>query len=439
MQFRDLAILALASLVATQDSDTDTQSLNATLSGNDQLSNLTSFLSLNPAIVSTLSQASNITILAPSNDAFSEFAETDVGRDIASNPGLLAALLQYHVLNGTFQASQITNQSTFVPTFLNNDTYANVTGGQVVEAVKVGNETVFYSGLLQNATVTTAYAMSGYKAGVHAGRLSKTPGLTPLSLKSLDISKWLEHLLHQPTSLGYEHYADSVPPPLVIDRVLVFPPNVLDTANALNLTSLRGAVNATDSIEAANARNITIFAPNNEAFNNIGSALANLSNDDLQNILEYHIVEDVYYSTSLENGTTLQTEDDDRELTITTNENGTVFVNAAEVVVPNVLIANGVLHIIDNVLNPDNTAVPSESATAGAPGFTGSAVSEQPFTSGQPTPTTQVNPTSEGAGPAQSTAAGSGSETSGAAMPLMTSGVQYAALFGAGAAAYLGF
>lgn len=238
---------------------------------------------------------------------------------------------------------------------------------------------------------------------------------------------------------------------------MTLPPSVLEGALALNLTSLYGAVNATDSIEEATKRNITIFAPNNEAFNSIGSALANLSSDDLQSILEYHIVENVYYSTDLANGTTLETEDDDRDVQITTNENGTVFVNAAEVVVPNVLIANGVLHIIDkyvfaffpylsihncadsasSVLNPSNTAAPSASATAGAPGFTGSPASEQPFTSGQPTPTTQVNPTSEGAGPAQSTAGGS--ESSGLAAPRCTGGVEYAALIGAGAAALWGF
>lgn len=157
MQFKHLSILALASAVAAQDnSSNDTQSLNATLSGNDQLSNLTAFLSSAPGLISTLSQARNITILAPSNEAFSEFANTDIGREASNNPYLLVALLDYHVLNGTFQASQITNQSTFVPTFLSNETYSNVTGGQVIEAVKVGNETVFYSGLLQNSTVTSA-------------------------------------------------------------------------------------------------------------------------------------------------------------------------------------------------------------------------------------------------------------------------------------------
>jgi hypothetical protein len=92
-----------------------------------------------------------------------------------------------------------------------------------------------------------------------------------------------------------------------------------------------------------------------------------------------------------------------------------------------------------SVLNPNNTVAPSASATAGAPGFTGSAASEQPFTSGQPTPTTTVNPTSEGPGAAQSTAAGSGSKTSGAAVPRATGSVEYVALLGAGAAALLGF
>ncbi|KAJ4305378.1 hypothetical protein N0V90_000909 [Kalmusia sp. IMI 367209] len=386
MQYRHLSLLALASSVLAQDNPNNTQSLNATLSGNDQLSNLTSFLSLDPRLLETLSQANNITILAPSNDAFTEFASTDAGRDVASNPGLLAALLQYHVLNGTFQSSQVSNTSTFIPTLLTNETYANVTGGQVVEAIQVGNETVFYSGLLQNATVTTA---------------------------------------DQNFTGGVVH---------IVDRVLALPASVLDTANAVNLTSLRGAVNATDQVDAVNQRDITIFAPNNEAFNSIGSALANLSTEDLRSIIDYHVVDEIRYSDSLENGTTLETAADE-DLTITI-VNETVFVNAAEVVVPNILIANGVLHIIDNVLNPDNTAAPSESATAGAPGFTGSAVSEQPFTSGQPTPTTQINPTSEGAGPAQTAAESSSS--SGVAMPMMTGGVEYAALLGAGAAVFFG-
>ena len=134
----------------------DTQSLNSTFSGNSQLSNLTAFLNLNPSLVQQLSNAQNITILAPSDGAFAELTNSSAGNALATDSGLVNALLQYHVLNGTHTADQISNLSVFIPTLLNNGTYSNATGRQVVEAVQIGNETVFYSGLLQNVTVTQA-------------------------------------------------------------------------------------------------------------------------------------------------------------------------------------------------------------------------------------------------------------------------------------------
>jgi uncharacterized surface protein with fasciclin (FAS1) repeats len=153
-----ITLATLAGFAVAQD----TQNLNATLSGNEQLSNLTTFLGLAPDLLQALSNATNITILAPSNEAFANFANSSLAADVTADPGLLAAVLQYHVLNGTYTASQITNQSAFLPTMLQNSSYANVTGGQVVEAVMIGNETVFYSGLLQNSTVTSA--VSYYQA-----------------------------------------------------------------------------------------------------------------------------------------------------------------------------------------------------------------------------------------------------------------------------------
>lgn len=155
MQFKHLPILALASYALAQGSN-GTQSLNATLAGTPELSNLTSFLSMNPALLSTLSTATNITILAPNNDAFGQLVNSSAGQALASDPGLITALLTYHVLNGTYPASSITNMSAFVPTLLTNETYANVTGGQVVEGVMIGEDVVFYSGLLQNSTVSQA-------------------------------------------------------------------------------------------------------------------------------------------------------------------------------------------------------------------------------------------------------------------------------------------
>lgn len=65
-----------------------------------------------------------------------------------------------------------------------------------------------------------------------------------------------------------------------------------------------------------------------------------------------------------------------------TVENGTVYVNSARVIVPDVLVANGVVHVIDGVLNPNNTAAtPNPSTTSVA--FSGaSSATDVPFTSG---------------------------------------------------------
>lgn len=392
MQFKHLSLALLASLVSAQDQGNSTgQDLNATLASQPSLSNLTTFLSLSPGLLEQLSSANDLTILAPSDEAFAELQDSEAFQALATDVGAVAALLQYHVLNGTIRAADITNTSTFVPTLLTNGSYSNVTGGQVVEAIVIGNETVFYSGLLQNATVSQA-------------DLNFTGGV-----------------IH------------------IIDSVLTLPLNVLDTANAADLTAFRGAVNATDSIEAVNdTPDLTIFAPNNEAFQSVFSALQNLSTEDIASVLAYHVIEGtVGYSSLLENGSSYQTLNG-ANLTVTFGENGTVFVNSARVVTPNVLVANGVIHIVDNVLNPNATAGPEPSATTGAPGFTGaSSASDVPFTSDQPTPTTQVNPTTEGAGPAATEAVSS--STSGPAMPMRTGAVGAAALFGAGAAVFIGY
>ena len=92
-------------------------------------------------------------------------------------------------------------------------------------------------------------------------------------------------------------------------------------------------------------RNITVFVPSNRAFANIGSILANASETDLQDILKYHVVNNTLgYSSDLKNGTLTTADGEDLNIAI---YNGTVYVNEAKVIVPDVLISNGVLHVID--------------------------------------------------------------------------------------------
>ncbi|KAH7077695.1 FAS1 domain-containing protein [Paraphoma chrysanthemicola] len=379
MLFKSLSVLALAGHAFAQNTPTLLQALNSSA----DLSQLQAVLGLNPGLIETLSGATNITILAPSNRAFGQVPNATLA-GLTQNTGLLTALLQYHVLNGTYPASAVTNTSAFIPTLLTNRQFTNVTGGQRVNAVLRNGNVTFFSGLLANSTVSQANV--NFTGGV----------------------------IH------------------VIDSLLTLPENAADTLAAANLTSLRGALNATGLVSVVNnSPNLTIFAPNNAALQAIGGGLANLSAADITNVLTYHVINGtVGYSSGLSNGTVLRAANG-ANLTITIND-GRVFVNNARVVTPDVLIANGVVHVIDAVLNPNNATIANPSATAGSPAFSGAAsASDVPFTSGQPTPSRTIAPA------ATSNAAASSSRSSAAAAPMQTGAVGMGALLGAAAVYFL--
>jgi len=149
---KPLSVLALAGLAVAQNSTAP--DLVTALTG--AASELSTLAGLVPAsILQTLSSLQNITLLAPSNAAFAKVDNATLTA-LSADPGLLAALLTYHVLNGTFPSTAITDNSVFVPSLLTNTSYANVTGGQRVEVEKEDDKVVIYSGLGTNSTVTTA-------------------------------------------------------------------------------------------------------------------------------------------------------------------------------------------------------------------------------------------------------------------------------------------
>ncbi|KAM0558366.1 hypothetical protein ACHAPJ_005060 [Fusarium lateritium] len=359
MKLQSLVTLALSGFAAAQSRTNLTAALE---SENSTLSELNGLLSAQPSLLRALGRLRNVTILAPSNDAIKELLnDTTVARQVERDPSAIAAILQYHVLNGTHYASNFTDTPMFIPTLLSNATYANVTGGQRVEAMAMNDTVSFYSGFREQANVTQA-------------DLNFTGGV-----------------IH------------------IVNRVLNIPKNLSDTAVAANLSAVAGALTESKLVSnLSRARNITVFAPSNSAFAKIGSVLANLSESDLENILEYHVINNtVGYSTDLKNGTLNTAAGEKINIAI---ENGTVWVNEAKVLVPDVLIANGVLHVIDGVLNPDKpsaTANPTASTQEAA--FSGaSSVSDIPFTSGVPAatePATGLSPSTSTEGAAQATAA----------------------------------
>jgi len=388
MRFSSLLTASMASVVAGQG-------LTQTLMDQPSLSNLTTYLNLFPTLLNELSSMSNITLLAPSNMAFETALNSSTGAAFtANNTDVISALFSYHVLNGSY-----TNFSTmpeFVHTALMPGMYANVTGGQAVEALTSSNmsnaTTTFYSGLLQNSTVATN------------GTFNFTGGV-----------------VH------------------VVDHFLVMPENLTNTAVQLNLRSAVGALTVAGLADAVDTMmDATFFVPDNAAFQAIGSALATSTPQELARILQYHVVNGtVGYSSMLTNGSTLTTMDG-IPVTITIQDSE-IFVNSARVVTQDVLVANGVMHVIDGVLNPGNrTASAQPTASTQAPAFSGaSSASDTPFTSGVASATTSVNtegPTSAASAAATGGSSGSSSSSSGGAMPLKTGAVGAAALFGGAAA-----
>lgn len=96
---------------------------------------------------------------------------------------------------------------------------------------------------------------------------------------------------------------------------------------------------------------------------------------------------------------------------ITRGAGGALYVNGARIVQSNVLVRNGVMHLVDQVLNPAATSAPSAAATAGIAAYSGAAsqTTDVPFTSAiTATPTTtvaQVQTHAAAAPPARSAAA----------------------------------
>lgn len=93
---------------------------------------------------------------------------------------------------------------------------------------------------------------------------------------------------------------------------------------------------------------VTIFAPSNDAFEAIGSALRMIAPQDLANILGYHVLtQQVQFSTDLLGAdqmtlSTLQGQN------ITVRRDGAqLFVNSAKVLIADVLVTNGVVHVLD--------------------------------------------------------------------------------------------
>lgn len=136
---------------------------------------------------------------------------------------------------------------------------------------------------------------------------------------------------------------------------------IVDIALAdTQFSTLVSALQRTDLVSTLQGDGpFTVFAPTNAAFTALGVDLATISDDDLKEILLYHVLGASVKSTDLADGqtyasTAAATGPGGNALSILVEKSGSgVKVNnAANVTTADVAADNGVIHIVDNVITP---------------------------------------------------------------------------------------
>jgi hypothetical protein len=172
----------------------------------------------------------------------------------------------------------------------------------------------------------------------------------------------------------------------------------------------------------------TFFVPINEGFESVGEILAGLGSEELDGILRYHVVPGtIQYYDILQNSTSLTTLQGDN-VTISVTQDEDIFINGAAIIYYDLVVANGVVHPIENVLNPNATfTVPVDGTDGGSPAFEGAIIITAPTATGD---------AARSESSASATSLVSSLPSEGAARPMKTAAIGAAVLFGGAAMAF---
>lgn len=288
------------------DSTADNNSIADIASGNSNFSVLVDALG-RANLASTLDQSGSFTVFAPTNDAFQSFLSAKGFSSLNDVPvDVLRQILLNHVVSGT-----------------------NLSGSLQTGYVKT----------LALGSASTTNNLSMFVNVTNSGvRLNGVTSVTTADIRA---------------SNGVIH---------VVDAVIDLPTIVTHATANPNFSTLVGALTSTGQpdfvgILSGNTNApFTVFAPSNDAFarfeNQNPGTLASLTPAQLTAVLTYHVVTGAnVLSTGIPSGP------------ITTFETGTFTVNGTtitdeagrqtNIVAVDVQAANGVIHVLDNVILPN--------------------------------------------------------------------------------------
>lgn len=264
----------------------------------DTLEQLLGSLGLNATLSTTDVE---FTLFAPTDAAFAALG-SDVIAQVLADPALLNAILSNHLVTGTTLAADLSD----------GDVLRAITNRRL--NIEIDNGVVTINGAVISMTDLTA-------------------------------------------DNGVVHVVDAVVPTAaftILDVVDLNPQSFSTLAAALDASGLDAAVDDPDA-------ELTVFAPTDAAFDVLGQdvldALLADPSGDLTTILQYHVLGEQVGAVDLSNGDKLTTlMGDDLNVTLIGNPvRG--FVENAELIQVDVVTDNGVIHVVDVVLNPARVTV----------------------------------------------------------------------------------
>ncbi|MDB2657398.1 fasciclin domain-containing protein, partial [Crocinitomicaceae bacterium] len=147
-----------------------------------------------------------------------------------------------------------------------------------------------------------------------------------------------------------------------IDAVILADETVADIAIDNGFSTLVTAVATAELLPVVTDpfATLTVFAPDNTAFDNLATALGVTLNDilalpNLADILTYHVLGTEVDAASVTNGGIVQPVSATNTLKTTVTGTGDVFVNQAQVVLTDLTAGNGLVHTLDAVVLPGET------------------------------------------------------------------------------------
>jgi uncharacterized surface protein with fasciclin (FAS1) repeats len=299
-----LSIALILGLVAGQD-----EGIFETLNNVPELSELVTYLDKYPDLTTWLQSLSDITFLAPSNDAFAALSDSSIMPSLPVDETDAEMLISYHVLDGTFYDFSY-DAYLQIPTAGLPHTEANqslVTGGEmvVVRGSSWSSAVAFTSGDLQ---MSESYGEP----------LNFTDGVIYIIDAFLTLPQTFKDTVEEENMLGGQAFADS----------------------AIPLPGTETNVTIDDLSD------VTVFLPMNYSLQEIGNVIENMTIAEFNRLVAYHVIDGVldidvdsppsgFYETYAGTGVTIF------------SSNGLMFINNARIVgAPDWIFRGGMIYII---------------------------------------------------------------------------------------------